>query len=168
MLTFVGFFRFREFDSHVTSQSPAKRVPTADSSKLSWSATELCSTAKCATSSGCYEQSTRCGLWPRSVPAYRGRCEWTGNLDRQQHFNVHPDDATPRSQESPPELLYTIKTWFHHLWNVKIIHRYKSFNRAPSDTCSAATRFGSPGRSVLATCARILVFGCLFRIGHAG
>ena len=110
MLTFVCFFRFREFDSHVTSQSPAKRVPTADSSKLSWSATELCSTAKCATSSGCYEQSTRCGLWPRSVPAYRGRCEWTGNLDRQQHFNVHPDDATPRSQESPPELLYTIKT----------------------------------------------------------
>ncbi|EFX80419.1 hypothetical protein DAPPUDRAFT_304115 [Daphnia pulex] len=35
MLTFVCFFRFREFDSHVTSQSPAKRVPTADSSKLS-------------------------------------------------------------------------------------------------------------------------------------
>ncbi len=110
MLTFFCFFRFREFDSHVTSQSPAKRVPTADSSKLSWSATELCSTAKCASSSGCYEQSTRCGLWPRTVPAYRGRCQWTGNLDRQQHFNVHPDDATPRSQESPPELLYAIKT----------------------------------------------------------
>ena len=40
------------------------------------------------------------------MPACWCRREWTRNLDWKQHFNVHTDDATTRSQKSPPKLLY--------------------------------------------------------------
>ena len=48
------------------------------------------------------------------MPACWCRREWTRNLDWKQHFNVHTDDATARSQKSPPKLLYANQSINNH------------------------------------------------------